>query len=100
MYSQSPKHYVTAVTTTMIEKREVLVTRRSTLAAVLSLTFDILISGSVHVEHLWTLVLIAQAVFLFKHGQANTCTHKLACKTDHYAHTLATASIGNNQNAA
>jgi len=43
-----------------------------------------------HAEHLPTLVLIAQAIFLLDHGQTHTKS-----ATDHTTHALATAGVGN-----
>jgi len=64
-----------------------------------TLTFDLLTSGSVHAAGLpWsiclsTLLLIAQAVFLLEHRQTFSPTH--TDTTDHFIQASAIAGIGN-----
>jgi len=76
----------------------------SSLHNPVTLTFDILTSGSMHAEVLPysiglcvpSLVLIAEAVFLLKHRHTDTKrrTHKV---TDHTTHTSATSGMANNK---
>jgi len=70
-----------------------------TLLNPVTLTFDLLISGSVHAEPLpysicgQSLVLIAQAVFLSE--RRHTDTHTVTDTTDHPSHASAIVSVRN-----
>jgi len=77
----------------------------NTLCKLVTLTFHLLITGSMHAEVVTrricvpSLVLIAQVVFLLEHRQTHTHTNKQTQKvtdaTDHFTHASATVNMDN-----